>query len=60
MSNLNPNVERVTQRIIERSKAGRARYLDLMAREGAYYRLYEAQAKNAEDAVARASTKESV
>jgi ATP-binding cassette subfamily B protein len=32
----------------------------LMALEGAYYRLYEAQAKNAEDAVARASTKESV
>ena len=33
----------------------------LMARQGAYYRLYEAQAKNAEDAaVARASTKESV
>ena len=34
MSNLNPIVERVTQRIIERSKVGRARYLDLMAREG--------------------------
>ncbi|MFM6933220.1 MAG: phosphogluconate dehydratase [Novosphingobium sp.] len=34
MSKLNPIVERVTQRIIERSKAGRARYLDLMAREG--------------------------
>ena len=32
----------------------------LMARQGAYYRLYEAQAKNAEDAVARASSKESV
>ncbi|MEY4727207.1 MAG: hypothetical protein RLZ36_1834, partial [Pseudomonadota bacterium] len=32
----------------------------LMARQGAYNRLYEAQAKNAEDAVARASTKESV
>jgi subfamily B ATP-binding cassette protein MsbA len=32
----------------------------LMARQGAYYRLYEAQAKNAEDAVTRASTKESV
>ena len=34
MSSLNPIVERVTQRIIERSKVGRARYLDLMAREG--------------------------
>jgi ATP-binding cassette, subfamily B, bacterial len=32
----------------------------LMSQQGAYYRLYEAQAKNAEDAVARASTKESV
>jgi ATP-binding cassette, subfamily B, bacterial len=32
----------------------------LMARQGAYYRLYEAQAKNAEDAIARASTKELV
>jgi ATP-binding cassette subfamily B protein len=32
----------------------------LMARQGAYYRLYEAQAKNAEDAVVRASAKESV
>ncbi|MEJ6011986.1 phosphogluconate dehydratase [Novosphingobium aquae] len=34
MSNLNSIVERVTQRIIERSKVGRARYLDLMKREG--------------------------
>lgn len=34
MSKLNPVIERVTARIIERSKAGRARYLDLMAREG--------------------------
>ncbi len=32
----------------------------LMAQQGAYYRLYEAQAKNAEDAVVRASTQESV
>jgi ATP-binding cassette subfamily B protein len=31
----------------------------LMARQGAYFRLYEAQAKNGEGAVARASTKES-
>ncbi|MCW1401770.1 phosphogluconate dehydratase [Novosphingobium sp. MW5] len=34
MSNLNATVERVTQRIIERSKEGRARYLELMTREG--------------------------
>ncbi len=32
----------------------------LMARQGAYYRLYEAQAKNAQDTVTRGSTKESV
>jgi len=31
----------------------------LMARQGAYYRLYEAQAKNAAEAVARVSAKES-
>jgi ATP-binding cassette subfamily B protein len=31
----------------------------LMARQGAYYRLYEAQAKNGEDALVRASSKES-
>jgi len=35
MSNLHPVVERVTARIIERSKASRARYLDLMEAEGA-------------------------
>jgi phosphogluconate dehydratase len=34
MSNLHPAVERVTARIIEKSKPGRQRYLDLMAREG--------------------------
>ena len=34
MSNLHPVVERVTQRIIEKSRPGRARYLDLMEREG--------------------------
>jgi phosphogluconate dehydratase len=34
MSNLNPTIERVTQRIIERSREGRTRYLDLMKREG--------------------------
>ncbi len=34
MSNLNATIERVTQRIIERSRQGRKRYLDLMAREG--------------------------
>ena len=34
MSNLNPTVERVTQRIIERSRPGRQRYLDLIATEG--------------------------
>ncbi|WP_353131646.1 ABC transporter ATP-binding protein [Limnohabitans sp.] len=32
----------------------------LMSQQGAYYRLYEAQAKNAEVAVVRASTQESV
>jgi ATP-binding cassette, subfamily B, bacterial len=32
----------------------------LMARQGAYFRLYEAQAKNAEDAAERVSDKESV
>ena len=31
---LHPSIERVTARIIERSKPGRARYLDLMEREG--------------------------
>jgi ATP-binding cassette subfamily B protein len=31
----------------------------LMARQGAYYRLYEAQAKNAAEAVVRVSAKES-
>jgi phosphogluconate dehydratase len=31
---LHPTIERVTARIIERSKPGRARYLDLMEREG--------------------------
>ena len=34
MTSLNPAVERVTQRIIDKSKEGRARYLDLMEREG--------------------------
>jgi phosphogluconate dehydratase len=34
MSILNSAVERVTARIIERSREGRQRYLDLMAREG--------------------------
>ncbi|MFM5932453.1 MAG: phosphogluconate dehydratase [Novosphingobium sp.] len=33
MSSLNPIVERVTARIIERSREGRTRYLDLMKRE---------------------------
>ncbi|MFM5955293.1 MAG: phosphogluconate dehydratase [Novosphingobium sp.] len=33
MSNLHPAVERVTARIIEKSKDGRRRYLDLMERE---------------------------
>ncbi|WP_374529113.1 phosphogluconate dehydratase [Novosphingobium sp.] len=33
MSNLHPAVERVTQRIIEKSKASRRRYLDLMDAE---------------------------
>ena len=33
MSNLHPVVERVTARIIDRSKEGRQRYLDLMDRE---------------------------
>jgi ATP-binding cassette subfamily B protein len=32
----------------------------LMSQQGAYFRLYEAQAKNAQDAVARASTQETV
>jgi phosphogluconate dehydratase len=34
MTELHPAVERVTARIIEKSRASRARYLDLMAREG--------------------------
>ena len=34
MSNLNPAIERVTARIVERSKDSRRRYLDLMEREG--------------------------
>ena len=34
MADLNPIVARVTQRIIERSRQARARYLDLVAREG--------------------------
>ncbi len=34
MSNLHPAVERVTDRIIEKSRDGRARYLALMAEEG--------------------------
>ena len=34
MTTLNPTVERVTARIIERSHASRLRYLELMAREG--------------------------
>lgn len=34
MSNLNPVVERVTQRIIDKSSDSRRRYLDLMAQEG--------------------------
>jgi phosphogluconate dehydratase len=33
MSNLNDTIHRVTQRIIERSKAGRSAYLDLIERE---------------------------
>ncbi|AWW73819.1 phosphogluconate dehydratase [Erythrobacter sp. KY5] len=34
MSNLNDTIHRVTERIIERSKPSRGRYLDLMKREG--------------------------
>ncbi|MCW1429576.1 phosphogluconate dehydratase [Novosphingobium sp. JCM 18896] len=34
MSNLNPEVARVTERIAAKSRDSRARYLDLMAREG--------------------------
>ena len=34
MSNLHPAIARVTQRIVEKSQASRARYLDLMDREG--------------------------
>jgi phosphogluconate dehydratase len=34
MSDLTPAVERVTARIIEKSRPGRQRYLDLIAREG--------------------------
>ncbi len=37
MSRLHPTVERVTQRIIEKSREGRARYLDLMEREGGQF-----------------------
>jgi phosphogluconate dehydratase len=33
MSNLNPAIARVTARIIEKSRAGRQRYLDFLARE---------------------------
>ena len=32
MTKLNPAIERVTARIIEKSRAGRQRYLDLIAR----------------------------
>ncbi len=35
MSNLHPVIEAVTARIIEKSKPGRQRYLDLIARQGA-------------------------
>lgn len=34
MTNLHPAVEAVTARVIERSRAGRQRYLDMIAREG--------------------------
>ncbi len=34
MSNLHDTVHRVTRRIVERSRGGRARYLELMEREG--------------------------
>jgi phosphogluconate dehydratase len=34
MNNLHPAIERVTARITEKSKPGRQRYLDLIAREG--------------------------
>ncbi|MGX7953701.1 phosphogluconate dehydratase [Tsuneonella sp. HG249] len=34
MSNLHDTVHRVTQRIVERSRSGRSRYLELMEREG--------------------------
>jgi len=34
MTRLHPAIERVTARIIEKSRTSRARYLDLMAREG--------------------------
>jgi phosphogluconate dehydratase len=34
MSELNPAIARVTRRIVEKSKDGRARYLELMKREG--------------------------
>jgi phosphogluconate dehydratase len=33
MTNLNPVVERVTQRVVERSRPSRQRYLDMVARE---------------------------
>jgi phosphogluconate dehydratase len=34
MSNLHPEIERITARIVERSRPSRGRYLDLMAAEG--------------------------
>ena len=34
MSNLDPRIAAVTERIVRRSKDGRQRYLDLIAREG--------------------------
>ncbi len=34
MSRLHPTIERVTERIVERSRGSRRRYLDLMVREG--------------------------
>ena len=34
MSNLNDTLHRVTQRVIENSRASRAAYLELIAREG--------------------------
>ncbi len=42
MSSLHPTIARVTERIVERSKGARRRYLELMAAEGLTPKTYNA------------------